>query len=458
MPPRRADNKRVPHREESVRPYLRPLAGLMAATLLTACHAVTPVVAGSSTVGVEAQGLEPGVQRDIDKYRLADTALGVLVRQLPAMSREKPATVLSYRAMDNDLAPALPGHLDDLEQAGSSSYANLLALSDGDQDGDTVLHYLIPDATRKLMSPYLWAGDALGRTPRVRELDSSDPAVLEQYVGWGFREYPGRFKVLDVASHGSGYQGMCMDFAAGYHQMPLPAFGSAIRRGLKGRKLDVLNLLACLMATVEVGYEFRDSASMLVASEDLIMGGRVMVYSSTFGHLSGLNSWERLTARDVAKQLVTDAEPQVPGSGAYTMAAIDLDRIGEVKRQVNVLANLLITRLPAQRATILAAYDRVPVLRKDQGASSHRDLLRFCHALEALSPDAAVIQAARELEAACGGAIALNRTKKLEKGIANGLSIYMPEAAEEFNPSYLATRFAADSSWDELLQAIRQAR
>lgn len=440
----------------------RLLAGAaLAGTLLAGCGAPGAMLATGSEPGVSAAADTPHVAGDIAKYRLAEMPEGILVRQLPDPKREKMATILSYRAMDNDLEGSLKSHLNDLEAAGSSTYANVLALSDANAQDDSYLHYLCQDATSKLVSPFMWAADPLGMSSKaqsVKEVNTADPRTLETFVGWGFREYPGRFKVLDVASHGSGYQGMCMDFTSNYEQMALPAFGQAVKSGLKGRKLDVLNLLACLMATVEVGYEFRDAAEVMVASEDVIMGGRVMVYASSFGKLAARTDWERADAREVAKQLVADAQPQVPSSGAYTLSAIDLAHIAEVKRHLNILSNALMEGFEPNKRQILAAYDAVPVLGKDKGQSSHRDLIRFCRNLQDKVAQPAIKQAAKELEQTCGEAILVARSKKLEQGAAFGLSIYLPDAYEEFNQAYRQTRLARESAWDEFLLRVKASR
>lgn len=436
----------------------RLLSIFLAASLLAGCGGMAPAFgpAASGTDGFQASADLPSVLQDIAKHRIAQTAEGVQVRQLPEMTREKMATVLSYRAMDNDLAGDLPRHLNDLEAAGSSTYANLVVFSDADGSADTRLHYVVQDSQRSMASPWLFAGTSLGLGGS--ELNSAAPETLERFVGWGFREYPGRFKVLDVSSHGSGYQGMCIDFSSNYEQMPLHAFGTAVKQGLKGRQLDVLNLLACLMSTVEVAYEFRDAAKMMVASEDLIMGGRVLPYSETFGKLSARTDWQKADAREVARQLVEDAQPDVPSSGAYTMAAIDLSQIASVKRQMNVLSNVLLERFAANRREILSAYDGVPVLRKDKGQSSHRDLIRFAENLQAQVKDAAIREAAADLVASAERSIVVARRKKMERGVANGLSVYLPDPYEEFNAAYRETRLAKETSWDEFLLAVKASR
>ncbi|MNX17087.1 Clostripain precursor [compost metagenome] len=428
---------------------------LLAAGLLAGCGGV-PGLSGGEFGSVSAQADLASVVKDLAKHRIAETPEGLWVRQLPEIPREKMATVLSYRAMDNDLAGDLVKHLNDLEEAGSSAYANLLVFSDADGQDDTRLHYMVQDSKRAIASPWLHAEGPLRLTGK--ELNSASPETLERFVGWGFREYPGRFKLLDVSSHGSGYQGMCVDFTSNYAQMPLHSFGTAVRQGLKGRQLDVLNLLACLMSTVEVAYEFRDVAKVMVASEDLIMGGRVLPYSQTFGRLSARSDWQKADAQDVARQLVEDARPDVPASGAYTMAALDLSQIADVKRQLNVLSNLLLERLPANRREILAAYDGVPVLRKDKGQSSHRDLIRFAQELQTRVSDPEIRKAAGALITSCERTILVAKRKKMERDVANGLSVYLPDPYEEFNAAYRETRLAKESSWDEFLLAVKASR
>lgn len=312
------------------------------------------------------------------------------------------------------------------------------------------------ERTPALRSPFIYPGD------RQTELNSADPETLRRFVSFGYSKYQGGFRVLDVASHGGGYQGMCADFAANYEQMTLDQFGTAIKQGLKGRKLEVLNLLACLMGSVEVAYEFRDVASVLVASEDNLMGedvDLVMTYEATFGRIAALPSHERASAQDLGKALVREAHPERARSGAFTMSAIDMDQIAGVKRQVNVLSNALLAAFPTRRGAILAAYNGTPLMYRDpQGVSSHRDLIAFCKRIVAQVPDPEVKDAAAELARAIKDLIILYRSKGTEKGLANGLGIYMPTPDEAFNEAYLRTRFARDTAWPKVLREIQASR
>lgn len=428
---------------------------LASALALTGCgHAFAPPPAAPAAEALASSAADlPGIDADIAKNTLQRTAMGLFVRDLPQVKHDKMASLLSYRAMDNDLGDnALRPHLDNLEVAGSSAYANLLVFADGADTGDSRTYYIRHDRTPALNSPYLFPGGA------QHELNSADPETLRQFVSFGFSRYPGKFKVLDVASHGGGYQGMCADFDSSYAQMSLDQFGNAIKTGLKGRKLDVLNLLACLMGAIEVAYEFRDVASVLVASEDNLMGDDVdlvLDYDRTFGAIANLPSNVVASAKDLGRAIVSAAHPARARSGAFTLAAIDMDRVAGVKRQVNVLSNALLAAMPAKKALILAAWNGTPFMYRDsQGVSSHRDIIGFCKLLQTRVNDSEIRGAAHDLEDAVEGLIIHFRRKGPEKGLAHGLSIYMPAPDEAFNPAYLQTRFARDTAWPKVIKAI----
>lgn len=433
--------------------------GLIALTSAVAACAAQPLTLGAVAPALQSQAAaltdQPGLAEGIAAAVIRQDPFGLLSRQLPAPKTEKLATVLSYRAMDADIGDGLLKHLNNLEEAGSTLGANVVALSDGPEDGDSVVHYLRQDRSPALVSPFVPAstlvkGARAGDGPA--EVNTADPETLRRFLVWGFDRFPGRFKVLDVASHGAGYQGLCLDFHADYQRMSLPAFGQAVRAGLKGRKLDVVNLLACMMSSLEVAWEIRDTASVLVASEDVIMGNEMLPYGSTLAPLANRTA---MTAQELGKQLVIAANPTNPKTGAYTLAAIDLARIGACKSALNTLGRALLQAMPQHRDTIRAAYDATPVMAVDKGQSSHRDLYRFCNALLAKPLPAGVRDAATAERAAIKAALIHTRAKAPDAAATYGLSVYMPTRDEEWDPAYDATQLARTTVWPQVLKALR---
>lgn len=431
------------------------LAFLLAVPLAscgTVTSAPTPVSSTQSwetpAVSVQAADL-PGVDDDIRKHLLQTTSFGLLVSALPRIERDKLATVLTYRAMDSNIGSALVPHLNNLEKAGSSQALNLLAFADGPEEGDSFYYYLVQDRSPALVSPYLYAD------PARKELNAADPQVLRNAVNWAYSKYPASYKVLDVSSHGGGYQGIIADYRANHAFMSLADFGQSVRAGLKGRKLDVLNLLACLMGTVEVAYEFRDVASVMVASEDSIMGGEIMYYSTSIGRLAEAGRGTMPSAQALGHQLVMDANPEAERSGAYSLSALDLGYLPDLKRSLNVLANSLIAKI-SQFPAIREAYQETPHLVLDEsGMSGHRDLMKFCTLLSQKVPDPGVREAALAVKRVLRQAIVIAKEKGYEAEVANGLSIYMPDPGESLDPAYTKTRFGQETSWFKFLQALQ---
>ena len=416
--------------------------------LITACHAPADGLIASDALSSSAADQET-IEQQIEKYFLKDSPEGKLVKALPEPKGKKLATVLSYRAMDNDLAPSLKKHLNEMEAAGSSTSLNLVTFTDSDQEADGYYRYLRYDLTSKLTSPYLAAF--------AQEVNSADPATLRKVVDWGFDQYPAQFKVLDMASHGEGYRGMATDFTSGYQTMSLDGFGDAVKKGLKGRSLDVLNLLACLMSTAEVAYEFRDVSDVMIASQDLIRGDRVFYYTPTLTRLA--NQKTKADARELGRQLVLDARPESPGRGSYTLAALDLTQVDELKSAFNRLSNALRDELPQQSKQIAKAYRQTPVMAKDQGSSSHRDLSIFCDHLRSTFGDRSEIgERALAVKQRVKAMIITAKEKKMEKDVAKGLSLYMPDLPDEqIDEAYGKTRWAKDTSWDEFLVTFQKS-
>jgi hypothetical protein len=434
--------------------------GLIALTAALAACAAPPLTLGTAAPAIQSQAValsdQPGLAEGIAAAVIRKDPFGLLSRQLPAPKADKLATVLSYRAMDSDIGDGLVKHLNNLEEAGSTLGANVVAFSDGPEDGDSVVHYLRHDRSPGLVSPFVPAsmiGKGARPTDAPAEVNSADPETLRRFLDWGFDRFPGRFKVLDVASHGAGYQGLCLDFHSDYKRMSLPDFGRAVHAGLKGRKLDVLNLLACMMGSLEVAWEVRDTASVLVASEDVIMGNEMLTYGPTLAPLSARTA---MTAQELGKQLVIAANPTNPKTGAYTLAAIDLERITGCKSALNTLGRSLLQAMPQHKAAILAAYEATPVMQLDKGQSSHRDLFRFCNALLAKPLPGAVLDAANAQRAAIKAAMIHTRAKADDRSATYGLSVYMPTRDEEWDAAYDATQLARQTVWPQVLKALRR--
>ena len=108
---------------------------------------------------------------------------------------------------------------------------------------------------------------------------------MRDFIAFGVKTYPARHYALILWDHGEGWESgvdkrvssLLEDWNnTNIKSTPLPNYvvagGIQDAEVLTGVKLDILGVDACVMATIEAAYEFRNSAGILVASQDLVQG------------------------------------------------------------------------------------------------------------------------------------------------------------------------------------------
>ena len=212
----------------------------------------------------------PTIIDQIKNSTLEQNEWGIAVRSLPNPGQPKKATLLSYIAYDNDkgsyrdeLRPTLNMH----EMAGSNNLLNIVLQTDSADSGDMKRYYVVNDNDQsKIVSPY---------TKFKYERNSGDYRVLQAFTRWGFSTYKSQLRLLDINNHGGAFRGIAKDDTSG-GVISLPNLARAIQNS--AGHVDLLNMDACLMGTMEVIYELKDLADVLIGSEDSTLGTG-MLYS-----------------------------------------------------------------------------------------------------------------------------------------------------------------------------------
>lgn len=417
---------------------------------LTGCGLVggpTPMVAGAGD-GFAAMADWPEIATLIARSKIQETPFGTLVKELPKVGKTKPVTFLTYKALENNLGATLPEHLNTLEKAGSSQNVNVLAYTDDFGPKNTLRYYVRQDdKTSAITSPYVPAD-------RRGDMNTGSAEILRRAVKWGFSDYPAQFRWLDINSHGGGYYGIAQDDMANAI-IRLPQLARAIKDGAGSRKLDLVSFDACLMATAEVAYELRETAKVMVASEDAsyALG---MDYDKTLAELAGKPTQD---AAAMGRALVLKANRKGDSKRFFTLSAIDLSKASEVAAAVDELARALVVAMPQYRSAIKLSLKQVEsfsVSGYDQTDFNHRDLNEVADQLRMRVPDAGVQQACQRIDDALfkRGAILLSRSAREEKKVPRGMSIYLPLDGQ-VDPIYKDTAFAANTRWDEFLAALK---
>jgi hypothetical protein len=269
-------------------------------------------------------------------------------------------TVMVYMAADNDLDVAsAPLDIQEMLTVGSS--ANVTVLLQYDTRTTPTRLYRVEKGSLALLH-------------ELGELNMASGDTLRDFITFGVKNYPARHYALILWDHGNGWEsgvdGSGFIAPTGKRVLSLledwnntnikgatlpnvaVAKGIGEAEAITGIKLDILGVDACLMATIEAAYEFRNSAAILVASQDVVQG-----YGWDYHDLLGrLTANPLMSARELAVNMVDSyrqfAESPAWGYGDQAIAALTLGAGMEtLAREVDALARRLKASLddPATR-------------------------------------------------------------------------------------------------------------
>jgi len=246
---------------------------------------------------------------------------------------------------------------------------------------------------------------------------------------------------------------------------------------LKNKKIDVLGMDACLMAMVEVGYQIKDFANYMVASQEVELAHGwdylTLMQGLTYG---------RVNPVQLAQSIVLTYENFYQGKiNFYTQSAINLENMSHIKDSIDTVVDCLNNCKKYDKAGIK---ELVKAARKSSlqfSTKSYIDLYSFYYQMlrqlendnqkdtgfletrkskkqnknninaskktNSLSYKKAVKDLKQALDLSMkvieGSVIANVAGKKL--ATARGLSIYFPQG--KVDSSYDRTEFAKNSSW-----------
>jgi len=426
-----------------------------------------------------------------DSVKLSTPKTKVMKSSPPAKEKTAPPskkwTVLFYMDGNNNLQGLATATMRQLETVGSNKDVNVVAQlsrpnkwydkNTKDWSGakryevvknpkpldpnEEMIHWIIPPFTKNIVSP---VKEDLG------EVDMGDPKTLKDFLNWGIKNYPAEHYMVVLMDHGAGFMGSMQDEKTGNiisNKKLAEVLDDAAKTA--GKKIDIVAFDACLMAQTEVAYQLKDSANILIGSEEN-EAGAATPYAPILKDIQ--EGADKLTPEEVAKLYVYETAVQ-PGAEMFTptQSAIDLKKISDVKKSVDRLASSLMASKMDKNVIR-------EILKKTQSYCKavyykpyvdYRDIYDFAEKIIADSrvTDAEVKKAAqRVMDSVKSAVIAEQHVGKPQKN-SHGLSIYLPhnygfdQAPVAFPPPtyqkthrYQETDFAKDTQWDEFLTSI----
>lgn len=280
--------------------------------------------------------------------------------------------------------------------------------------------------------------------------DMGDWRILRDFVRWGAQNYPADHLAVVLWNHGSGWRptrsargrAISQDDQSGNEilteEMPQALSGTA-------QRIDALLLDASLMQMMEVAYELRNTARIMVGSEESPPGAGYP-YDDWLTNLktTGRNPCE------VAKFVVTDFIAAYPNNTNITQSIIDLSKMDTLATRLNNFANALRQNINTQATVIQNAREQA----HSYDYPDNKDLFHYSELIRGSTTNSTLRQAAADLQVALtgtGGAVMMSQKGRFSQENSNGLAIYVPRPAN-YLQSYSAMALSRATLWEEFLQ------
>jgi hypothetical protein len=408
-------------------------------------------------------------------------------------------TWMVYLAGDNNLEAFGVKDLLEMKKVGSTNRVNILA--EFDRMSDLVTRRYAISADRTLDQ------DCVQQIP---EVNTGDPQALVDFCSWAMQNYPAEHYALILWNHGAGWkdddvyrsaQKSGVERLISRRQVRGLASGKSsralfsntlqhivseivqnqrailfddtsadfldnheLKRVLNvvcqkiGSQLDLLGFDACLMNMLEVIYQVRDTARIVVGSQETEPGNG-WPYDTLLEKLVQQPSMSAFTlGGEIVKTYLDYYQtnyPQFP----TTQSAVDASRIEPLAKAVGELGSVLSSLLGETSTRSMTLGLVFSALRQAQSFSDrdYVDLLHFCRLLAEQDTEnsTGIHSAAQEVvEILEHPASPIVSAGQHGPGMfqAHGLSIYLP--ARTFSSLYEQLDFAQEHQWDEFLQAF----
>lgn len=349
-------------------------------------------------------------------------------------------TVLVYMAADNGLAAWADSDLVEMETVGSNDEVAIVV---------------------QLDKPYIGAKRLLvgaGTSYELQNLgiiDMCDWQTLLDFLEWGIYNYPAEKYFVILWDHGSGWTliprcSFGSDWSSGNE---LGIFNGDLRKAMSSlydytqEKIDLFAFDACLMQQVEVAFELKDYAKILLAAQTVcpVQG---FCYDKIFEYL--IDDPER-DEKEMAKAAVSFNIEAYTNTQPVVYSALELNKMDNLKAKIDQLANTMMQGLPnSSLVAIRENVQTIPIQNQTPGPDDEFiDMGDLAQGLDSFFGNAET----SELVQAYDQAILESQFWGDDYSLATGLTIWFPREYRLFKQ--LIDEYAgldwAQSRWRQFL-------
>lgn len=287
--------------------------------------------------------------------------------------------------------------------------------------------------------------------------DMGDYRTLNDFVRWGATTYPADNLAVVLWDHGSGWRSTRAPglkrapvFRAlseddnSYHEIQT----AQLPQGLAGtaQPIDMLIVDCSLEQMIEVAYQVRGSAKVMVGSEES-PPGEGYPYDAWLGALKtgGANRCA------VGSNIVTSFVANYPTSDNITQSVLDLSKMDALAVALDNFANSLRQHINDQAPLLQSAREAVQFYKYPE----NKDLFHYAALIKAGSTAADLQQSATALQTALtgtGGAVVVSQHGAYSQDNSNGLAIYIPGPGA-YLPEYNDLALSRVAHWGAFLQS-----
>lgn len=382
-------------------------------------------------------------------------------------------------AGDNNLEGSGFSDLEEMQRVGSTDKVNIIVQFDT-KENETIRYRIGRGELENLWS-----------APGV---DCGDPEVLADFLRWGTTNYPANHYLVDIWNHGGGWENLPEDFDYEHHRSLKPQHVAKLMRvkrsifrstvktledrsaderaiaidcGSKdyldnqelrkafengmpnGKKFDIFACDACLMNMIEVAYEMKDTADIMVGSEENEpLGG--WPYEAI---LNRLVAQPDMTPEELARMIVVEYGRSYENSGKQaTQSALDLRNIIQLTKSIDDMSSALLGKM--NEVAWHLGWSRMVTQHFDY--PEYIDLGDFAHNVaQTFIQHDDIKTAAEQVQRTLDNSfvmqnVAIGYNVELSKGV----SIYFPSHKREYAPEYKDLRFSIGHQWDKLLEGF----
>ncbi|MDI6792700.1 MAG: clostripain-related cysteine peptidase, partial [bacterium] len=368
---------------------------------------------------------------------------------------------LVYLDGDNNLEDAGIDDLNEMEMVGSNSQVKIVVQFDriygfdtSNGNWTTTRRYLVnQDSDPNVINSTLL--DDIG------EANMGDPATLVDFVTWGMNTFAADHYAVVLWNHGGGWRermkeilksqgkkgsdrAVAWDDTSGGDCLFMSEVKGALAQIVtnQGRQIDLVGFDACLMGMVEVAYQLRDQAQVMVASEE-VEPWEGWPYNTILADLAANPS---MSPAELGEAIVVRYGEDYGNSNENTQSAVDVSNMAGLSGAITAFAQSLIGS---------PYWDELHLLRgqvEEFYYSANVDLYHFADLVSANITNPAIQSAAEALKSEINNTVVANWHGDYSPG-AFGLAVYFPREEYKFDPDYNCgiIDFPCDTDWNEFL-------